>query len=236
MATRVSALFIGNSFTARNDVPGLIASMAAGQGHRLNSKLLSIGGASLKQHFNKGLALASIRSREFDTVVLQEQSTLPVKGPARMAENVRLFDGPIREAGAKMVLYLTWARRHAPESQAAITGAYTSIGRELGATVVPAGVAWERVLTEHPGIVLHDKDGSHPNLAGSYLAACVFFAVLFAESPVGTVAPATLDAGDAAVLQRAAWAVAEAPLPGARAPAARKAGAGARAPRAKKKC
>jgi hypothetical protein len=34
-------------------------------------------------------------------------------------------------------------------------------------------------------LLLHDKDHSHPNLAGSYLAACVFFAKLLNQSPVG---------------------------------------------------
>jgi hypothetical protein len=208
-----SLLFVGNSFTARNDVPGLIATMASSRGHRLTHKLLSMGGASLKMHFNKGEALRAIESGEFDTVVLQEQSTLPVKNAARMAENVRLFDAPIREAGAKMVLYLTWARRHTPEAQAVITEAYTSIGRELNATVVPAGLAWQRVLAEHPEITLHDKDQSHPNLAGSYLAACVFLAVLFGENPLGAPAPEKLDSNEAALLQRAAWATAKAPLP-----------------------
>jgi nitrate/nitrite transporter NarK len=30
------------------------------------------------------------------------------------------------------------------------------------------------------------EDGSHPTAAGSYLAACVFFATLFDQRPVGT--------------------------------------------------
>ena len=71
----------------------------------------------------------------YDAVVLQEQSTLPTKNAARMHENVRLFDGAIATAGAKTVLYLTWARLNAPESQQAITEAYTGIGRELGAVL-----------------------------------------------------------------------------------------------------
>jgi hypothetical protein len=226
-----NVLFVGNSFTARNDVPGLIAEMAAARGHRMTSKLLSIGGASLKQHFNKGLALASIASGDFDTVVLQEQSTLPVKNAGRMHENVRLFDAPIRAAGARMVLYLTWARRHAPESQAAITDAYVSIGRELGATVAPAGVAWERVLSRHPEIALHDTDGSHPNLAGSYLSACVLFAAVFGESPAGAPFPETVGKDRAAVLQAEAWATVGARLPRATAPRVR----GAGGPSARKK-
>jgi hypothetical protein len=120
-----------------------------------------------------------------------------------MHENIRLFDEVIRASGAKAALYLTWARRHAPETQAAITNAYTSIGRELGATIVPAGVAWERFLSRHESPVLHDKDGSHPTLAGSYLAAAVFCAVLFGEDSLESL-PAVdgLEAREARVLEQ----------------------------------
>src|SRR5262249_43651715 len=147
--------------------------------------LISAGGASLRRHWNAGTARQAIQDGKYDYVVLQEQSTLPVKNAKRMHENVRLFDEPIRTSGAKMVLYMTWARQHVPETQQVITDAYTSIGQELGAMVVPVGLAWQRFLGEHDQPVLHDKDKSHPTLAGSYLAACVFLGVLFGENPVG---------------------------------------------------
>ena len=207
----MQVLFIGNSFTARNDVPGLIARLAEARSKRLEHRLISAGGASLRMHWNRGDAQKEIERTRYDWVVLQEQSTLPVKNAARMKENVRLFDEAIRASGARMALYLTWARTSAPASQAAITDAYTSIGDELGATVVPAGVAWEKVLAmpKHP--VLHDKDGSHPTLAGSYLAACVFLAVLFGENPVGIRSDLQgLTADDVALLQQAAWEAARA--------------------------
>jgi hypothetical protein len=199
-------LFIGNSFTARNNLPGLIAQLAAARGKAVEHRLISAGGASLRNHWNAGNALKAIADGRYDYVVLQEQSTLPVKNAKRMHENVRLFDDAIKAAGAKTVLYMTWARQHAPESQQAITDAYASIGRELGATVVPAGVAWQSFLRTHDQPVLHDKDGSHPSLAGSYLAACVFLAVLFEESPVGIdVEVAGLNAKDRVLLQKIAW-------------------------------
>jgi hypothetical protein len=201
-----NVLFIGNSFTARNDLPGLIAGLAAARGKSMEYRLISSGGASLRTHWNAGQALKAIQDGRYGHVVLQEQSTLPVKNAGRMHENVRLFDGAIRAAGAKTVLYMTWARRHAPESQEAITEAYAGIGRELGATVVPVGLAWERLLRKHDQPVLHDKDQSHPTLAGSYLAACVFLAVLFKESPVGVGGvPAGLSEKELVQLQKAAW-------------------------------
>jgi hypothetical protein len=202
----MNILFVGNSFTQRNNVPGLIARMAEARGHQLTHTLISAGGASLRQHWNAGKAPRAIESRAYDRVVLQEQSTLPIKNAARMAENVRLFDAAIKAAGAKTVLYMTWARAHAPESQQLLTDAYTAIGAELGATVVPAGEAWRRFLAAHREPVLHDKDQSHPALAGSYLAACAFYAVLFQDSPVGIDAEVKgLSAEHRTLLQTVAW-------------------------------
>jgi hypothetical protein len=204
--TALNVLFIGNSFTARNDLPALIAQLAASRGKRLEHHLISAGGASLRAHWNAGRAEAAIRDGRYDYVVLQEQSTLPIKNAKRMHESVRLFDQAIKSAGARTALYLTWARLHAPESQALITNAYASSGQELAALVVPVGVAWQDVLSKQQHPVLHDRDQSHPSLAGSYLAACVFLAALFGEDPTGIESDyAGLDPRDRLLLQNAAW-------------------------------
>ena len=200
----LNVLFIGNSFTARNDLPGLVAQLAAADGRELKHRLISVGGASLRTHWNKGEAARAIERGGYDYVVLQEQSTLPIKNAARMRENVLLFDAAIKAAKARTALYLTWARAHAPQTQQAITDAYMSIGSETGAVVIRAGVAWETFRATHAAPVLHDRDGSHPTLAGSYLAACVVYATLFAADPRGNSADVDgITAADRALLQRA---------------------------------
>jgi hypothetical protein len=200
----LDVLFVGNSFTARNDVPGLIARLAAARGKTLEHRLISAGGASLRMHWNKGAAREAIAAARFDYVVLQEQSTLPVKNAVRMRENILLFDDVIKASGARTALYMTWAREHEPQNQQVIADAYTSVGSEIGATVVPVGLAWQRFLSEHRSPALHDKDRSHPTLAGSYLAACVFYSVLFGEDPEGIEAPVEGLGGDEAALLRGA--------------------------------
>jgi hypothetical protein len=204
--TPISILFIGNSFTQRNNLPGLLAVMARDCGVRISHNLISAGGASLRTHWNAGGAAKEIGANNYDYVVLQEQSTLLVKNPQRMAENVKLFDGAINEAGAKTVLYMTWARQFAPESQKAITAAYNSIGKEVGATVVPVGLAWQKFIAKRDEPVLYDRDQSHPSLAGSYFAACIFLAVLLKINPVGIVAGSDgLNGSYREILQAAAW-------------------------------
>jgi len=59
-------------------------------------------------------------------------------------------------------------------------------------------------LDQNPA--LHDADNSHPALAGSYLAACVFLIALLDEDPVGIDTPVKgLDNKTAALLQQSAW-------------------------------
>lgn len=92
-----------------------------------------------------------------------------------------------------------------PQKQADITNAYESIGNELHATVVPAGLAWQRFLAKHDKPALHDADQSHPTVAGTYLAACVFLQTLFARSPAGNKAAIPgLSAEDRTQLQQGA--------------------------------
>ncbi len=52
---------------------------------------------------------------------------------------------------------------------------------------------------------LRIEDARHPSLAGTYLAACTFFAALYDQSPEGLLYDAGLGQDTALYLQRAAW-------------------------------
>jgi hypothetical protein len=184
---RLRVLFIGNSFTYVNDLPRLTERLAtsANESRPLETRMVTVGGASLKSHWDNGEALAAIKGARWDYVVLQEQSALPINNPKVMHEYARLFDAEIRKAGARTIFYLTWAREDRPEAQAAITAAYTSIADELGALLAPVGLAWQRALKEKDGLRLYHKDKLHSSPAGTYMAACVFYAVLYGKSPEG---------------------------------------------------
>jgi hypothetical protein len=180
-------LFIGNSFTSRNQLPRLVVDLAAAAEPPLQVVAESIvaGGASLRRHWNAGIAQKALAAGEWDYVVLQEQSTLPIKNPKRYHENARLFAAEIAEHGAKTLLYLTWSRQQVPQTQTQLTSAVEAIGAEVGARVVPVGSVWHSVLQDDPRVTLYADDGSHPSAAGSYLAACTFLVSLFDQPPGG---------------------------------------------------
>jgi hypothetical protein len=74
----------------------------------------------------------------------------------------------------------------------------------LAVAVAPVGYTWAIVRQESPGIGLWQDDGSHPSTAGTYLAACVFYAAVFRQSPDGLEFTAGLPADSAAILQKVA--------------------------------
>jgi hypothetical protein len=180
-------LFVGNSYTARNDLPQLIVRLAAEAASPLvvETRMVIAGGASLRRHWNAPHAREAIAAERWDWVVLQEQSTLPVKNASRYHDNVRLFQAPISAAGARMALYQTWARRDAPQAQDTIDAAVTAIARECAARAVRVGPAWREALRRDASLPLYTDDGSHPSPLGSYLAACVFLRALLGRSPGG---------------------------------------------------
>ncbi len=189
-------LFVGNSYTYYNNLPGLLEYFAKKSPAEmvLKTKMVVKGGANLKLHWDMGKALKAIRSNKYTHVVLQEQSRLGgtyengilrVGDPEIFFDCARRFDAEIKKAGAKTVFFLTWARRDFPRNQSKLNAAYTTIAKKLKATVVPVGPVWQMVSKKKPEISLYDPDGSHPSPAGTYLIGCVFYGSLLGRSPIG---------------------------------------------------
>jgi hypothetical protein len=85
--------------------------------------------------------------------------------------------------------------------QRAINSAYLQLATELKVPVAAVGYAWWFVRQDHPEISMWQDDGSHPTAAGTYLAACVFYASIFRQSPVGIGFHGGLSDRDATTLQ-----------------------------------
>ena len=205
-------LFIGNSFSYYNDslhghLRHLLLAADAGHAKEYVFRSSTISGAYLMEH--AGDLPYELQSRHWDLVVLQGQSREPMADDASKVERFRAaargFDGLIKASGAKTAFFMTWAYQGKPEMTAPLAQGYESIANELDDLVVPVGLAFKRSLAQRPALVLHFKDHMHPSLAGTYLAACTFYAALYGRSPVGNPYTADLDADTARFLQAVAW-------------------------------
>ncbi|MBI4908675.1 MAG: hypothetical protein HY820_33960 [Acidobacteria bacterium] len=192
----IRVLFIGNSYTFFNNLPKLLETIAEKQkdAPRIQTEVSLRGGMTLKWHWENKEAIEAIRKGGWDFVVLQEHSTLgklvaprgtlEINDPSQYFEFAAKFDAEIKKVGARTVLYATWARDGYPEQQRRLDDAFTRAAQQLGASIVPTGLAWTVTRLEAPSIRLHMPDRSHPTSAGSYLNALLFYQCLTGRGAV----------------------------------------------------
>ncbi|MGO9111430.1 MAG: hypothetical protein ACLP9L_19560, partial [Thermoguttaceae bacterium] len=184
----LKVLFIGNSMTYCHDLPAMFAALSRAANHGREPKVVQVvgGGLSLEDHWRNGKARQAIRDLgPWDYVVLQEQSYRAYYAWEEMFRYARLFDGEIRKAGARTVLFVRPAGQDEPEAQTLLDEGCDRLAKELAAIVAPCGTAWGAARQQHPDLILHDPDRGHPGPNGAYLSACVFYAVLYGKSPEG---------------------------------------------------
>ena len=211
-------LFVGNSLTAGNSMPALVHELAAADaGARpIFAVQYAAGGWTLQRAFEDDGLADLLEEVRWDVVVLQENSriaSLPGR-PQEMYRPARGLAAKVASVGGGTMLFMTWGFRDGAAidvpgetfetMHARLAWGYTYLARDLSAAVAPVGLAWAEALRRRPEIDLWASDGRHASLAGSYLAACVFYAMLSGREPAASRFTAGLDEADALFLKAVA--------------------------------
>lgn len=220
-ADSVSVVFLGNSHTYFHDLPGLVRGLVEAAGGVMTASWSTPGGCTFSYppnaHLQNELSLGLLEAGGWDWVVLQEQSQfpcIPYMRDSYMFPGAFSLDSIARAHSpcAVTLLFMTWGHHHvgpwvetfagysSPEfddydqMQDSVAAAYLRLADSLMTPVAPVGLAWQNAHRGGvPLEVLFEPDEYHPALAGSYLAACVFYACLTQRSPVGLPFMAGLD-------------------------------------------
>ncbi|WNJ18325.1 DUF4886 domain-containing protein [Pontibacter sp. G13] len=196
-------LFIGNSYTASNNLPNLIAQMALSTGDSLIYDARTPGGYRFMNHAQDAATMAKISSDQWDFVSLQAQSQEPSWAQGQMQMELfphaeTLVDSiRAHRACTQPIFFTTWGRQNGDAQNcqfvpwvctyegmdSALTATYTWMAQQHEAIASPVGPVWRYVREQFPQINLYSGDGSHPSYAGSYAAACTFYAMIFGEDP-----------------------------------------------------
>jgi hypothetical protein len=220
-AQQRSALFIGNSYTYVNDLPGTTRLLALSLGDTLNVASSAPGGYTFEQHSTNATTLGLIASQPWDFVVLQEQSQRPSFPPAQVEQEVYPFAAQLvaniltNDSCTQPVFYMTWGRKNGDASncgswppvctyegmQQRLRESYLEMAFANDAFAAPIGVAWKKVRETHPLIELYNADESHPSPEGTYLAAAVFYSTLYRRPSITASYTAAINADTAAILR-----------------------------------
>jgi uncharacterized membrane protein YhaH (DUF805 family) len=206
----LDVLFIGNSYTAGNDMPGMLLQIAKSDPRntvRLQVQSLICGGATLHDFLASGSAQKMIRSRHWDYVIFQEQSDWALRPDGIDSANqaIPALVHDIVKAGARPVFFVTWARKPGSDSypqedgidmrsagymQRTLDTQSVRLAKQTGADTVMVGDLWAKAEEADDSLDLYLGDGSHPDMAGTYLTALAFFRYLTGGVPTdATFAP-----------------------------------------------
>ncbi len=163
-------LMIGNRLTEGNRLGAMVEALGDAAGLDWEVHAVTIPNAALEDHWEEGTARRLLGTARWDAVILQQgPSTLP-ESRSHLRQWARVFDGPIRAAGARSALYMVWPERDR-------SGAYDRVRDSYALAAADVG-GWF---------------GFHPSPEGSYAVALAVYAALTGRSPVGL--PSTLQHG-----------------------------------------
>jgi hypothetical protein len=170
-------------------------------------------GYTFAEHLASSITRSTISKQTWDVVVMQEQSEIPAIAQSKPEVNksfIESFDGLhklVEESSpaAQVILFETWARNADlwanPTADLLLDGKNpTDMTRRLKAgydeaaqsvltqggypiEIARVGELWDINYHSDTPIRLHDSDGSHPNFAGSYLAALDIYATIYGQVP-----------------------------------------------------
>ena len=181
----IRVLFIGNSLTTANDLPGMIEAVAASAGlaGRITCRTVAYGDFGLPEHWTQGDARREIQRGGWTHIVVQQgPSSLP-ESRVLLREYAQKFAANARARGARIVLYGVWPPRSRLDVIDAVTGSYAAAAADVGGSLVPVGDAWRAAWTRMPSLQLYGPDEFHPSPIGTYLGALMFFEHLTGRPP-----------------------------------------------------
>jgi hypothetical protein len=175
-------LFIGNSLTAANDLPAMVAALAKANGEPIVTRTVAIPNYSLEDHWNRGDAKRAIAEGGWSFVVLQQGPSALPESRVLLVEYARRFAAETAKIHARTALFMVWPASSRAFDFDGVRLSYEAAAREVGGVFLAAGEAWRTAWRSDAKLEFYGTDGFHPTKLGSYLAAVVVYQGLTGET------------------------------------------------------
>jgi hypothetical protein len=174
----VRLLFVGNSHTHSQDLPGRVVKLL--QHFEPNKKFAgrTVSVAFLDQAASDPNIDKILKEHPWSSVILQAQKiSSSGRTEYSCAEGIDLA----RRAKAlnlPVYFFAEWGLKGSADSTARTHKIYLEMADASDATLIPVGLAWDKILQQSPDLPLYDFDGNHQSSLGADLTALVIASVL----------------------------------------------------------
>ncbi len=180
-------LFLGNSLTYFNDLPGMVKALADSAGiSGVQTAQVAKPDYSLEDHWNDGQARRVIEGGGWTHVAMQQGPSAVLANRANLRQWAATFAERIRAKAGVPAMFSIWPQSvnysdfpHSIES-------YRLAAVDINGLLLPGGATWLAAFAREPGTPLYGADGLHPSVQGSYAAALAVFGAIFNRSVIGS--------------------------------------------------
>lgn len=172
-------LFIGNSLTYANDLPGLVTATAAEQGIVVKSTTVAHPNYAIEDHWNDGKVQELIANGVYDFVILQQGPSSQPDGRKMLIDYGAKFKTVCDKHDAQLSFYMVWPSLNYYSTFEGVINNYREAANVNEAILCPVGEVWKAFIDTEKNYDYYGPDGFHPSLKGSQAAAEVIVRSLF---------------------------------------------------------
>ncbi|HEY8399648.1 MAG TPA: SGNH/GDSL hydrolase family protein [Cytophagaceae bacterium] len=190
-------LFIGNSYTYRNNMPLLFQEIAKSKGYSVDVTAITRGKYTFYLQAQRKIIKRVLKHHTYDVIVLQGSSMDLLWDSSRLKSRtfpaIEQLITTIRtyQPQSKLYLYMTWAygiqdsssgkMSYSNQMLEALDQGYRNLKKKFNVPVIPVGKVWANYLKKYPQVVLYTQDCAHPSFVGSYLVAGTMFQAIYGK-------------------------------------------------------
>ena len=178
-------LFLGNSLTYFNDLPGLVEEAAAKNGYLVNAEMLAKPNYAILDHWDEGEVQQMIANGAYDYLVIQQGPSSQEWGREVLFEYGVKYNALCSANGVKLVYFMVWPSRAYYYTFPGVIKNYREASINTSSILCPVGEVWKNHFDSSGNFSYYGSDGFHPSLEGSIVAAQVITNKLFPKSPKG---------------------------------------------------
>ena len=164
-------LFIGNSLTYTNDLPGLVKKVALKKGMKIETEMLAYPNYALIDHWNEEKAQDLISNEKFDLVILQQGPSSQQFGREILIEYGKKFRELCEINNTETAYFMVWPSLEYYNTFDAVIKNHREAARINEALLLPVGEQWKEHFDTTGNFDYYSGDGFHPSEKGSQAAA-----------------------------------------------------------------
>ncbi len=178
-ASAKKILFVGNSLTYTNDLPGVVVQIGKSKGVEIVTDMLASPNFALEDHWVIGQMQTLIATKKYDFVVVQQGPSSQMDGRIMLLDYGARIKSLCTTHNTKLAFFMVWPAHSNFNTFDGVITNYTDAAAATNSLLCPVGKLWKEHFLTLGDYSYYGPDMFHPSQKGTDNAAQIIYDTLF---------------------------------------------------------